>query len=150
MAELPELIHERVKVLSAEGDAFADAGNWDAAIGRFHQAFELLPEPRLEWDAALWLLAAVGDVHFQAGNYLLAREPLMMAMKVDGATGNPFLRLRLGQVLYELGERAEATSWLAGAYLSEGLALFENENPKYLAFVKPQLQPPPEGWPDGW
>jgi hypothetical protein len=68
----------------------------------------------------------------------------------EGATSNPFLRLRLGQCLYELGEMKEAANWLAGAYLMEGQAIFAEDSPKYLEFVRSKLEPPPDGWPEGW
>ncbi len=75
----------------------------------------------------------------------------MNAMKFfDEARGNPFLRLRLGQCMYELGEHREAADWLTMAFLSEGKKLFEQDDPKYLAFTKAQLKPPPGGWPEGW
>jgi hypothetical protein len=64
--------------------------------------------------------------------------------------GNPYLRFRLGQCMYELGEMREAANWLAGAYLSEGTKLFAHDDPKYLEFIKSQLEPPPGGWPEGW
>ncbi len=74
----------------------------------------------------------------------------MTAMQCAGATANPFLRLRLGQCLFELGELAKAANWLAGAYLEEGPKLFAEDDPKYLAFIKSKLSAPAEGWPEGW
>jgi hypothetical protein len=78
------------------------------------------------------------------------RNLLVTAMKCDGATANPFLRLRLGQCLFELGELDEAANCLAGAFLQEGTKVFAADDPKYLVFIKSKLSPPPEGWPDGW
>ena len=49
-----------------------------------------------------------------------------------------------------MGETDEAANWLAGAYLLEGQELFSQDDPKYLEFIKSQLQPPPGGWPEGW
>jgi hypothetical protein len=63
---------------------------------------------------------------------------------------NPFLRLRLGQCMYETGDLKEAGNRLAPAYLLEGKALFEEDDPKYLEFVKSHLDEPPGGWPEGW
>ena len=71
-------------------------------------------------------------------------------MRCDGTTGNPYLRMRLGQCLFEKGDVDHAVQWLAGAYLLDGMAVFTDEDPKYLRFVKPQLEPPPGGWPEGW
>jgi tetratricopeptide (TPR) repeat protein len=151
MPELSDEIHVQVEHLCAEGDELGERGEFNEALSRYWEAWELLPEPRTEWSAALWILAAIGDTNFLSGNYVAGRDALMTAMKIGGdATGNPFLRLRLGQCLFELGELPEAANWLAGAYLLEGTALFSDEDPKYLDFVKPQLRPPPEGWPQGW
>lgn len=82
----------------------------------------------------------------------MERDALMTAMRSPEGepTGNPFLRLRLGQCMYELGESVEAANWLAGAYLLEGNELFSQDDPKYLEFIKSKLDPPPGGWPEGW
>jgi tetratricopeptide (TPR) repeat protein len=151
MGELTDATYAKLTQLTEEGNALADASDIAGALKRFRAAWQILPEPRLEWDAALWLLASIGDMEFQLGHYKQARDELMSAVKsFEEAPGNPFIRLRLGQTLLELGEDKEAASWLAGAYVSEGKKIFENEDPKYLAFIKPQLKAPPGGWPEGW
>jgi tetratricopeptide (TPR) repeat protein len=151
MTELPDEIHEQISGLCARGDDLADAGRLGEALAAYQEAWELLPEPRSEWSAALWILAAIGDAHFFAGDFAAGKDVLMAAMiRCDGATGNPFLRLRLGQCLFELGDLHEASNWMAMAYLSEGKELFSDDDPKYLAFIKSQLDPPPGGWPEGW
>ncbi|MBS0263832.1 MAG: tetratricopeptide repeat protein [Planctomycetes bacterium] len=151
MAELPDDTYAALLRCSTEGDEFADKGEFEQALSRYRQAWQLLPEPRCEWDAAEWLLAAIGDSEFQRGEFAAARTALMDAMKFfESARGNPFVRLRLGQCMFETGEEAEAANWMGLAFLTEGLKLFEGEHPKYLAFVKSKLQPPPGGWPEGW
>ena len=75
----------------------------------FQQAWDLLPEPAVQWEAATWILAALGDVYFLSGDYEAAR-----------------------------------------AYLQEGKAIFDGEDPKCLDFVKGKLRPPEGGWPEGW
>ena len=52
--------------------------------------------------------------------------------------------------LTELGNPTGANDWMAPAYLEEGIALFDGEDPKYLAHVKENLDPPEGGWPEGW
>lgn len=143
MAELPDELFEEVTRLSEEGNQHQNADRLDEALVSFHAALALLPHPASDWDAALWLWAGIGDVLFQQGRFAVAREPLMEAMvQFDEARGNPFLRLRLGQCLYELGELDAAESWLAGAYLLADPELFEDEDPKYLAFARSRLEPP--------
>ena len=93
----------------------------------------------------------MGDMQFKLGRYPDARSNLMDAVKYfDEARANPFVQLRLGQTMLELGEEAEAANWLTRAYLSEGLSLFEEDDPKYVGFIKGKLLPPPGGWPKGW
>jgi len=58
------------------------------------------------------------------------------------AIGNPFLHLRLGQSLFELGERRSALDELARAYLGGGREIFKREDPKYLAELGKMIRPP--------
>jgi len=89
------------------------------AVSRYSTVWELWPEPRTDWDAGIWILAAVADAHFINGDFAPMREPLMTALQCAGTTNNPFLllRLRLGQCHYELNELDEASE-LAGGSLS--------------------------------
>jgi hypothetical protein len=151
MAELPDEIGGEVQRLCAEGEDFADEGEFGQALSRYQAAWDLLPEPREDWGEALWILTAIGDAHFLNGNWQGCRDALQRAVKgCDGAVENPFVRLRLGQALFEQGDLREAGNWMAPAYLTEGKKLFAGEDPKYLAFLKTQLHPPPGGWPKGW
>lgn len=151
LAELPYSLYAEVERLSSEGNEFADASDFQQALSRFQAAWQVLPEPRGSWSAGLWLLVSIGDMWFQLRRYPEGREALMTAMKFYAeAPGNPFIRLRLGQCMFELGENREAANWLAGAFISEGMRLFGGEDPKYVRFVKAQLQPPPGGWSKGW
>jgi tetratricopeptide (TPR) repeat protein len=142
MAELPEGLYEQVTDLCAEGDGLAGKGRWPEAIRRYHDAWALLPEPRIEWEAALWIQTAIADAHFLAGEFVLAREPLKLAL-LAGGIGNPFVHLRRGQCLLELGERDEALQELARAYACGAREVFARENPKYLDALRGVLEPPP-------
>jgi hypothetical protein len=71
-------------------------------------------------------------------------------MWCGASPANLFLRLRLGQSLYELGNEREAANWLVPVYLTEGRKPFEREGPKYLEFFREKLHPPEGGWPEGW
>jgi tetratricopeptide (TPR) repeat protein len=148
--ELPDAIYEKVTELSDAGNRLAEDGKYRDAVSKFIEALELLPEPITDWEACTWLLTAIGDTNFLAGNYEQARKALSDAMHCPGAIGNPFIHMRLGQSEFELGNTDRAADELARAYLQEGLAIFEDEDPKYVAFVKSKLKPPPGGWPPGW
>jgi tetratricopeptide (TPR) repeat protein len=146
MAELTDDAHERIQKLSAEGDAFAEAGRYPDALKKYWDAWDLLPEPQTDWEAATWLLAAIGDANFLVGDYEAGRDNLSNAMHCPGAIGNPFLHLRLGQCQLELGNDDRAADELARAYMAAGHEIFEDQDPKYLTFLKTKLDPPPGGW----
>jgi tetratricopeptide (TPR) repeat protein len=150
MQYLDERTHEEIRNLCDSGDKLADEGRFAEALEIYWLAWDKLPEPRTAWEAATWILAAIGDANFQRGDYEAGRDNLAMAMQCPDANGNPFLHLRLGQCQFELGDDERAADELARAFLLEGVRIFGDEDPKYLEFVKSRLEEPPGGWPEGW
>jgi tetratricopeptide (TPR) repeat protein len=145
MAQLSVETHERIATLCKDGDALADDDNYPAALERYWAAWDLLPEPQTDWEAATWILSAIGDANFLGGDYTAGRDNLSLAMHCPDAIGNPFLHLRLGQCQFELGNFDRAADELARAYMGAGSEIFEDEE-KYFAFLKTRLKPPPGGW----
>lgn len=139
MTELEDHIHAQVEALSADGGDFADAGDFASALERYWTAWDLLPEPQTRWEAATWLLAAIGDANFQSGDFQAGRDNLANAMHCPDGIGNPFLHLRLGQCQLELGDEAAAADELARACMADP-AVFDDEDPKYMAFVETRLR----------
>jgi hypothetical protein len=45
-----------------------------------------------------------------------------------------------------LGDLEGAAEELVQAYMLKGEAIFDGEDPKYLAFLKSKVKPPPGGW----
>ena len=136
MAELDDETYEMVKRYSSEGDELAEAERYREAIETYNRAWRLLPEPKSEWNAATWLLAAIADAAFLGGYYGSAREALDYVVYCPDALGNPFLHLRRGQVLFEQDEMDGAADELMRAFMGGGADLFENESPKYLDFLR--------------
>ena len=143
--ELPKSVHVRITALSEQGDKLASQAKYREAILKYLEAMALLPEPKTQWQACTWLLAAIGDANFLGGNYEQAKVALSDAMHCPGAIGNPFIHLRLGQTQFELGNRSRAADELARAYMAEGKEIFSAENPKYFEFLKTVLKPPASG-----
>jgi hypothetical protein len=81
-------------------------------------------------------LTAAGDANFLAGEYSAGRDDLAAAMGCPGAIGNPFIHLRLGQCQFELGALNEAADELLRAYMGGGGDIFEQQDPKYLTFLR--------------
>jgi tetratricopeptide (TPR) repeat protein len=148
MTELPDETHQQIQRLSAEGDSLAEAARYPDALAKYWAAWELLPEPKTDWEAATWLLGTIGNANFLAGDFEAGRDNLSTAMHCPGAIGNPFLHLRLGQCQLELGNHDRAADELARAYMAEGHRIFIGQDAKYLTFLKTRLDPPPGGWAD--
>jgi tetratricopeptide (TPR) repeat protein len=132
MPQLSEQIQAEIDRLCAQGDAQADLARFPCALDAYWAAWDLLPEPKLECEAATWILAAVGDANFLGGDYVAGRDNLSTVMHCPGAITIPFLHMRLGQCQYELGDRSKAIDELLRAYLAGGETLFDEEDPKYL------------------
>src|SRR5262245_7584146 len=134
--ELDGPTHQEIERLCAAGDEEAGQGKYDSAVAEYNRAWQLIPEPKTEWEAATWVLAAIADAQFAAGKHEPARDALQQVMVCPGALGNPFLHLRFGEVSFELGELDKAADELMRAYMGAGPEIFANEDPKYLAFLK--------------
>lgn len=141
MPKLDDSIHRQVSELCAQGDAAVEAQDFGGAISRYDAAYQLLPAPKEQWEAALWILVAKGDAVFLSGQFELARQQFVLAL-AHGAQGNPFVQLRYGQALAELGELDRAKEWLASAWMSGGNEIFEDEDPKYIRLVPPEMRGP--------
>jgi len=134
--ELDGALYEEVKRLCALGDGMAKNERYEDAIAEYNRAWELIPDPKYEWDASTWILAAIADACFLSGYLTSAREALEYAMMCPKAIGNPFLHLRFGQVLYEAGELDRSADELMRAYMGGGRRVFELGDQKYWAFLK--------------
>ena len=129
---LDPYLHTRINRFCEIGDTFAAQGEYPQAIEAYQYAWNLLPEPKIRWEAAIWILAAIGDAWFLHGDYIRARDNFQAALPCPGGSDNAFIPLRLGQALFELGDTA-ATAALQQAHNLGGEAVFADENPKYLA-----------------
>ena len=134
--ELDSATHDAIKNHSAKGDELAAAKAFEEAIAEYNKAWALVPNPKNEWNASTWILAAIADAAFLSGYQTSAREALQYAMTCPQALGNPFLHLRYGQVLLDAGELDAAADELMRAYMSEGPEIFAAEDSRYLDFLK--------------
>lgn len=135
MAELVDSVHAEVQRLCAVGDGHAKAGCYADALDSYWSAWDLLPEPKSQWDAATWILAALGDANFLGGDFAGGRDNLTNAMHCPGAIGNSFLHLRLGQCQFELDVLDRAADELMRAYMGAGADIFKGQDPKYMRFL---------------
>lgn len=140
MKSLDDATHERIKTLCAEGDHAWQNDDSVGSLKLYWEAWDLLPEPAEEWEAATWILGAIGDVNYQIGDFQAGRDNLSVAMRCPGGLGNPFLHLRLGQCRFELKEFERAADDLARAYMGAGDEIFQEEDPKYFQWLSGRME----------
>jgi tetratricopeptide (TPR) repeat protein len=142
-SQLPPECHEAISRRSAEGDALARDKRFNEAIRKYEEAWNMLPDPKTDWEAATWLLAAIGDANFLSGRFDKSLEVFTLAITTSASgLGNPFLHLRRGESLFELGRQQESGDELMRAYMGAGAEIFKAEDPKYLNYLKTIAQLP--------
>jgi tetratricopeptide (TPR) repeat protein len=135
MALLTEEIHSQIARLCERGDQLAGDEAYEEALKCYKAAFVLIPAPKADHDATLWLFAAMGDAYHFLKDFQQSKSTFREAMLLEGAQENPFIRLRLGQALVELGEKEAALPHLQAAFWIGGVEFFEADDPKYLELL---------------
>jgi tetratricopeptide (TPR) repeat protein len=146
LCTMPDGLHDEIKGLCAKGDACAERGDYEAALKLYWKAWDALPDPKTDYEAATWILAVIGDANFLSGDFEAGRDNLSNAMHCPDGIGNPFLHLRLGQCQFELGNLDRAADELTRAMMGAGEEILQDDDPKYWEFLKTKLRPPPGGW----
>ncbi|GIO12135.1 hypothetical protein J19TS2_16900 [Cohnella xylanilytica] len=137
--QLPDSTYAEITALCKQGDDLARAGHLEESKNKYVAALRLLPDNHREWEAATWIYAAVGDVHFQMKNYDKAFKCFYNAAQCPKGLGNPYIHLRLGQLYYEQERLDQAADELTRAYMGAGIAIFMEDDPKYLEFLETRI-----------
>ena len=117
--ELSDELYDRIEELSETGNEAMESEDYAKAISCFQEALDILPEPKEDWEAYLWLVGSIGDAHFMMGNYGKSLEFFRKCYNI-GETDNPFILLRLGENYLEMEDETNATEFLLRAYMLEG------------------------------
>lgn len=134
--ELTEALLERIKSLCAKGYQHYDQGEFESALRTFYQAWVQLPKPQTQYQAAGWVLTALGDCYFKLGKWKQALEALNSALFCPGGDKNLFASMRKGQVQFEQQELAAARVTLFNVYSQGGQQMLEKEPEKYRQAIK--------------
>jgi len=138
--QLPDSTHAEITALCKQGDDLVREGHLEEGKNKYVAALRLLPENHREWEAATWIYAAIGDVHFQMQNYDKAFKCFFNAVQCPKGLGNPYIHLRLGQLYYEQERLDKAADELTRAYMGAGIAIFMEDDPKYLEFLETKIE----------
>ena len=134
--ELNDLVYKKIVKLSEQGDELADNFKYDKAILKYEQALNLLPKPIYNWEAATWLLTALGDGYYLNDKYETSLNYFLEAEKCPDGLDNPFIYVRIGECFYELNNFKQAQDYLIRAYMLDGEEVFSDADPKYLNYIK--------------
>jgi tetratricopeptide (TPR) repeat protein len=124
---LPPQVQTDVEALSEEGNLLFDEQRFEEAIDCWQRALRRLPAPQVDWEAAMWLCASIGDAHFQLGQFENAKCALLDALSAPDGNANPFVLFRLGQTHLRLGDHEQATDFLLRAYMLDGQNIFDTD-----------------------
>ena len=130
-AVLDSKLVTKIRELCYQGYTQYDQQDYRRALRTFYQAWLLVPKPQTHWREAGWVLTAIGDAYFSVQQYDQATEALRSALLCPTAKQSPFIHLRLGQCLYELGDDDRAHEMLHKALQLGGNKVFNKEAPKY-------------------
>jgi len=138
--ELSDALYEQIETLSEQGNDLVDEDDFEGALSKFQEAMDLLPDPKNQWEASLWLYASMGDMYLFQEDFDLAKTNFYNALNCPDGQESGFVHLRLGEALYELGEEEKSLDHLLRAYISEGPEIFAEEEEKYFNFLKSKVE----------
>lgn len=124
--ELPDELYEQIEALSEQGNDHIDADEPTAALAAWRTAYELLPEPRRQWDAALWLLASMAEAHYLLEDYPAVCDAMRDALNAPGGNENPYVHYMMGKALLRLQDD-KALESLLKAYMLDGVDIFDSD-----------------------
>ena len=138
-SQLNDQIVARITELCELGDDDVENQRFDAGIARYEEALGLVPRPLYSWAVTTWILTAMAEAYHLMKDHARVKETLMETFRCEGAIGNPFLHLRLGQAEIALGQKGRGVEELIRAHERGGDEVFDGEEPRYLAMVKAAL-----------
>lgn len=137
MKDLEPELKEQVVALCQKGMEQAEIERFEPSNRSFSKVYELLPEPKEEWKAYTWLRASMADNYFELKLFKEALIFFQEAVEKDeDYKTNAFVRMRIGQCIFELEGESAALADLKLAYSMGGDEVFEDEYAKYKKLVK--------------
>ena len=131
--ELSDELYAEITKHSDIGEHYFEDGKYRKALEEYKKSFELIPEPKADWEASVWTLAAIGDSHYMLREFVSALKIFEQLMTEYHEEDNPFVRVRYGECLFETGSVEAAKEHLQAAFDMEGEEIFDND--KYLKLI---------------
>ena len=137
--ELKNDFYERIVSICSKGNDLVERFEYENAIKMYLEALDLVPEPKDVWKASTWIYTALGDTYYMNKDFEASKNFLFNAINCPDGIENPFIMLRLGESLYELGDVNKSKEYLLRAYILEGYRIFDSEDDKYFEVIKDEI-----------
>jgi len=134
------MIATKIDILLNQADELTRMGDYDAALSLCNEAVYFIPEPFIDEPKFTEIITVIGDLYYLKGELDRANRTFSDVMLCPDATVNEYIRLRRGQIAFDLKDMTMAKIELTCAYMNGGIELFYGENPKYLAFIEPIIK----------
>jgi tetratricopeptide (TPR) repeat protein len=95
-----------------------------------------LDEPKTSSEFAVMLFAGIGEAYFLQSIWEQSYEYFSKALKSKGGSSDPYLNLRIGQILFEQGNLKKSEKALLKAYKGSGHFIFDGEDKKYFELIR--------------
>lgn len=137
MAELTSPLYEEVDELRAKSVQLARSGDHLERVKVLLQAWDLLPQPKEQWDESYYLASYLIDSYLNVQNPAKANEWVEILVNCDPERDDDGEReLFAGVVAYELGDFEKAKKNFAIADKESNGRNFKKVDSKYLKFYK--------------
>ena len=133
---LPETLENNIRTLYNQGYDHYDKCHFKQALRTLYKGWVLIPQPQIEHEISGWILTAIGDCYYRMMNYKSGLEALRSAIHCPNTMQHAFVHLRLGQCLYELGQREDSYQEFKMAIKFGDTGVFNGQTAKYVNFYK--------------
>lgn len=117
-----------------KGNELHSRKSYDGALKEYFIAWELLPEPKLDWEIASWIAACIYSAYFDIAAFTKAKEWAEVALRTRGSDIDTAPLIDLGMVCFELESFDESYNYFDAAYNYGKARPFKGKPKKYLEF----------------
>jgi len=130
----PELAKDIMGIMES-GNALDERGDKDAARSAYQRAWDLLPEPKLEWPPlSAWITGSFYNLHFDSADFAAAKQWAQKSLQARESDIDTGPLIDLGMAHFELEEYAEAYRYFEQAHRLGKARAFQERPRKYLKF----------------
>ncbi len=124
LKSLDQAIVDQIYALMREGFEHAKQGRHQKGVPLFRRAWDLLPEPKYEWDISKITLFRLAKFFRDAHLFSEAHEWVDQVAKCPIQLGEGTAELTKGTIYFAAGDLDSAFAWLDKAYKASGRRVF--------------------------